>query len=50
MVADAVQFEPVSAEEMGQIMGNSLSALPAEEKNAENPCGTGITVDSHVEK
>lgn len=50
MVADAVQFEPVSAEEMGKIMGNSLSLSRAREKNAEKHCGTGITVDSQVEK
>ena len=50
LVADAVRFEPVSDAEMGKIMGKTHKLPPANERNAENPCGTGTSDDSEVQK
>ena len=42
--------EPVSDAEMGKIMGKTHKLPQANERNGENPCGTGTSDDSDVQK
>ena len=53
MAGDAVRFKPVSdpaRPEMGKIMGKPRKLPRADERNAENHCGTSVYDDSEVEK